>query len=89
MRPISAGSSATLSSLYGRLQFERAVPLAAGPVLAAKVMAMLVFAALAPIVLTLLAGVTGRVMFDVVQWVSRLVLALLGVISPASLISGW
>ncbi len=86
MRPFSGVTIPALARVRGRLQLERAVPLPAGFLVAAKLAVMLVFAATAPIVLPLLAGVAGSVMFDMVRWVSRLVLALIGVVSPASLL---
>jgi hypothetical protein len=76
MRPFGAGMILALARLPGQL-------------VAAKLAVMLVFVAALPIALTLLAGLAGTVMFDLIHWVSRLVLALLGVVSPASLICGW
>ena len=76
MRPFGAGMILALARLPGQLA-------------AAKLAVMLVFAAALPVVLMLLAGLAGTVMFDLVHWVSRLVLAMIGVVSPASLISGW
>lgn len=89
MRSFGIGTTAAWVHAQAQSQLERAVSMSAGPVVAVKLVAMLVFAAAAPVVLTLLAGVAGRVMFDVVRWVSRLVLALIGVVSPASLLCWW
>lgn len=57
-----------------------ALPMLAGVLLATKLVTAMVFAHLVSIVLMLLAASVGKVMLELVQWASLLVLVVLGVV---------
>jgi ABC-2 type transport system permease protein len=62
------------------LQLKRALPMPPGIYLAAKLVTAMVFAAVVTIALMLMATIVGKVVLELVQWVSLFILAVLGVI---------
>jgi ABC-2 type transport system permease protein len=74
------GITVALDRDRGLLQLKRALPMPPGIYLAAKLLTSMVFAAVVSIVLMLMAVIVGRVVLELVQWVSLFVLAVLGVV---------
>lgn len=74
------GITVALDRDRGLLQLKRAMPMPPGIYLAAKLVTSMVFVAVVSIALMLLAGIVGKVVLELVQWVSLFILAVLGVI---------
>ena len=74
------GITIALDRDRGLLQLKRALPMPPGIYLVAKMVTAMVFAAVVSIALMLMAAIVGKVVLELVQWVSLLVLAVLGVI---------
>jgi ABC-2 type transport system permease protein len=74
------GITVALDRDRGLLQLKRALPMPPGIYLAAKLVTSMVFAAVVSAVLMLMAVIVGKVVLELVQWVSLFVLAVLGVI---------
>jgi len=74
------GITIALDRERGLLQLKRALPMPPGIYLAAKMVTSMVFAAVVSLALMLLAAVVGKVVLELVQWVTLFVLAVLGVI---------
>jgi ABC-2 type transport system permease protein len=64
----------------GLLQLKRALPMPPGVFLDAKLVTAMVFAAAVSVTLMLLGALVGKVVLELVQWVSLFVLAVVGVI---------
>jgi len=74
------GITVALDRDRGLLQLKRALPMPPGIYLAAKLVTSMVFVAVVSIALLLLASIVGKVVLELVQWVSLFILAVLGVI---------
>lgn len=74
------GITVALDRDRGLLQLKRALPMPPGIYLAAKLVTAMVFAAVVTIALLLMATILGKVVLELVQWVSLFILAVLGVI---------
>ena len=74
------GITLALDRDRGLLRLKRALPMPPGVYLAAKLVTAVVFATLVSVLLMLLAATAGKVVLELVQWVSLLILAMLGVI---------
>ena len=74
------GITVALDRDRGLLQLKRALPMPPGIYLAAKLVTSMVFVAVVSIALMLMASIIGKVVLELVQWVSLFILAVLGVI---------
>ena len=74
------GITVALDRDRGLLQLKRALPMPPGIYLAAKLVTSMVFVAVVSVALMLMASIVGKVVLELVQWVSLFVLAVLGVI---------
>lgn len=74
------GITVALDRDRGLLQLKRALPMPPGIYLAAKWVTSMLFAAVVSIALMLMAVIVGKVVLELVQWASLLILAVLGVI---------
>jgi ABC-2 type transport system permease protein len=74
------GITVALDRDRGLLQLKRALPMPPGIYLAAKLVTSMAFAAVVSVALMLMASIIGKVVLELVQWVSLFILAVLGVV---------
>jgi ABC-2 type transport system permease protein len=79
------GITVAMDRERGLLQLKRALPMPTGVYLTAKLAMAMVFAAIVSLLLMLIAALVGKVVLELVQWVSLFILAVLGVIPFAGL----